>query len=157
MPLYPIELGFGHTFTNRSELEAFIEEEANCAYYESGASMELDVSEEDYIEDYRRDMLKQYGIDEDPDPEDEYACSADIYCEGDGCCEKPELPCGCHPLHRNCTLCLSDDEVSKRLEDDFDPEDVLQTQPDGMENGAWVWDGRRYPMTDDDVADDLPF
>lgn len=65
MPLYPIELGFGHTFNNRSELEAFIEEEANCAYYESGASMELDVSEEDYIEDYRRDMLKQYGIEED--------------------------------------------------------------------------------------------
>ncbi len=55
----------------------------------------------------------------DQEFEDEYACSADIYCEGDGCCEKPELPCGCHPLHRNCTLCLSDEEVGKRLEDDF--------------------------------------
>lgn len=170
MSIYPITLGFGHVINNRSELDAFIEEEAHCSYYDSGASMEMDVSYEDYAEDFRRDMLKQYGIDEDPDPdpepnsncpeeidEDHVACSADIYCEGDGCCEKPYLSCGCHPLHRNCTLCLTDEELTKRLEEVFHPEDVLQTQPDGKEGGAWVWDGRLHPMTDDDVANDLPF
>ncbi len=124
MPLYPIELGFGHTFNNRSELEAFIEEEASCSYYESGASMEMDVSYEDYAEDFRRDTLKEFGIDDDLDPDEEPACSADIYCEGDGCCEKPLLPCGCHPLHKNCTLCLSDEEVQERLDDAYLPRDI---------------------------------